>query len=139
MSPGVSRVPRSPHLCTQLPCPPGLPTPTWLASPQGLGGACGWGHWPRSGQCCICVVLILPILSSLCTSLLKASHHFRFVFNSQLISRSKKTELPCIQDTPGSPLLTLHKHPCWLQARDIPWLFCEAGVGLGPGSGLLHL
>lgn len=38
----------------------------------------------------------------------EASLQFRFVFNSQLISRSKKTEMPCIQDTPGSPLLTLY-------------------------------
>lgn len=105
-SQAFSRVPRGRHLCTQLPCPAGLPTPTGLASPWALGGSWQgtlvglWSglylRWPHSAH-----LILQPYL-------LKASLQFRFVFNSQLISRSKKTELPCIQDTPGSPLLTLH-------------------------------
>lgn len=73
------------------------------------------GHTGRA------LVRAVSVPASFCPSaphqpaLQKAPLQFSFVFNSQLISRSKKMEMP-----PGSPLVTLTRHPHWLQVRDSP-------------------
>ena len=131
---GPLRMPR-PFLPHPLPpCTLGHPIPAWPASPWALGGLLrGQSRLGPSYCSDLCSsaapggVPILPILSSLwarpspALPSFQSPSEFVFVFNSQLISRSKKTGMPCVQETPRQPPpYTLQCPPPWHEARDSP-------------------
>lgn len=106
---------------TLLPCPPGrLPSPGRFS--QSLGGLAVLAVLARAGCVFLCCPRSWPHSAHLVLGLgqplaslysLKPPSELRFVFNSQLISRSKKIEIEESKRPSGGPVLILHEVSPW--------------------------